>query len=119
MSSELSAPIAFHLVPEAWYRAQPLDAPYLPEPFAQDGFVHLTHGEQAVLDTGNRYYRTVPGRFLLLTVDLASLAGAVRYDDPARQYPHVYGPLERAAIVAVRVVERDAAGAFVAIGGPA
>jgi hypothetical protein len=34
---------------------------------------------------------------------------------PRPLFPHIYGPINRDAIVAVRQVERDATGAFVAI----
>jgi len=36
----------------------------------------------------------------------------VRYDDPAQIYPHVYGPIDRAAIVGVLTMPRDASGAY-------
>jgi uncharacterized protein (DUF952 family) len=108
-------PTAYHLTPAPWFRAQLPDAPYLPEAFAADGFIHLTHGLEAVLAAGNRYYTADPRPYLLLTVDLARVAAPVRYDDAQRQFPHLYGPLERAAIVAVQRVTRDAAGRFVGV----
>lgn len=110
--------MAYHLVPEDWYRAQPDDAAYLPEAFGQDGFVHLTHGVADVMQAGNRYYRADVRPYLLLTVDLNLITSEVRYDDAARQFPHIYGPLDRAAIVAVREVERAEDGTFLAIAEP-
>jgi uncharacterized protein (DUF952 family) len=106
---------AYHLTPEAWFRAQPAAAPYLPEAYAADGFVHLTHGLDAVLAAGNRYYTADPRPYLLLTIDLDQLSAEVRYDDHARQFPHVYGPLERAAITRTQRVTRDEAGRFVGV----
>jgi uncharacterized protein (DUF952 family) len=106
---------AYHLTPAAWFRAQPDDAPYLPEAYARDGFVHLTHGIDAVLVAGNRYYSADPRPYLLLTVALDQLSAEVRYDDPARQFPHVYGALERVALTRVQRVERDEAGRFVGV----
>lgn len=110
--------IAYHLAPEPWCDAQPPDAAYLPEAFAADGFVHLTHGLDAVLAAGNRYYLADARPYLLLTVELDRLAAdaPVRYDDPERRFPHVYGPLDRAAIVRVERVERDADGRFIGVG---
>src|SRR5215216_147580 len=107
--------IAYHLTPEPWYRNQPADQPYLPEDFARDGFVHLTHDSDEVLDVGNRYYRADPRPYLLLTVDLARLSAEVRYDDPEQRFPHVYGALDRPAIIAVIQVRRAADGTFVAV----
>jgi uncharacterized protein (DUF952 family) len=106
---------AYHLTPAAWFCAQLDDAPYLPEDYAADGFTHLTHGLDAVLAAGNRYYSADPRPYLLLTVDLDQLSAEVRYDDPARQFPHVYGPLERTALTRVQRVTRDAAGRFVGV----
>jgi uncharacterized protein (DUF952 family) len=107
--------IAYHLTPAAWFHAQPSDAPYLPETYAADGFVHLTHGLDAVLAAGNRYYSADPRPYLLLAVDLDQLRAEVRYDDPERQFPHVYGALERTALTRVQRVERDEAGRFVGV----
>lgn len=113
-----SVATAYHLAPEPWYRAQPSDVAYLPEAFAADGFVHLTHGLDEVLAAGDRYYLADARPYLLLTVELDRLAAdtRVRYDDPERRFPHVYGPLDRAAIVRVERVTRDADGRFTGVG---
>jgi uncharacterized protein (DUF952 family) len=108
--------IAYHLTPEAWFRARPQGEPYLPEAYPQDGFVHLTHGLEQVIEVGNRFYRDQPGPWLLLTVDLTRATADVRYDDPRRQFPHLYGPLDRCAIVAVHDMLRGADGGFIGVG---
>lgn len=108
---------AYHLTPEPWFRAQPDDAPLWPEPFERDGFTHLTHGLDDVLAVGNAFYRADARPQLLLTIDLDRLTSPVRYDDPDQRYPHVYGPLDRAAIMVVARVRRDAAGCYLGIEG--
>lgn len=116
--------LAYHLVAESWYQRQPADKPYLPQAFPVDGFVHLTHGEDEVMAVGNRYYTGDPRPYLLLTIDLDRLSSEVRYDDPGHRFPHIYGPIDRAAIVEVREVYRGPMGLFLAIidrvsdGGP-
>ncbi|HUG15104.1 MAG TPA: DUF952 domain-containing protein [Thermomicrobiales bacterium] len=109
--------VAYHLVAEAWYHSWPRSAPYVPEAFEREDFIHLTHGIDEALAAGNRYYRDDPRPYLLLTVDLDAMPAEVevRYDDPDRQFPHIYGPLERAAIVGINSVERDDAGSFIAV----
>lgn len=107
--------IAYHLVPDPWYTAQPPDQAYLPEPFDHEGFVHLTHGIEPVIAAGNRYYRSDPRSYVVLTVDLTKVTSEVRYEDADHQFPHIYGPIDREAIVAVRVVERGADGTFLTI----
>jgi uncharacterized protein (DUF952 family) len=107
--------MAWHLTPEPWFRAQPDDAGYLPEAFATDGFVHLTHGAAEVIAAGNRYYQSDPRPNLALQIDLDRITSEIRYDDPRRLFPHVYGPLDREAIREARAVERDQSGRFLRI----
>jgi uncharacterized protein (DUF952 family) len=106
---------AFHLVAEEWFRAQADTSDYLPEAFSREGFVHLTHGAVDVLAAGNRYYRADPRPYLLLTIDLDAVSADVHYDDSEQRFPHVYGPIDRCAIMEVRQVIRDHEGTFVAI----
>jgi len=108
-------PTAYHLVPEDWYRGQPEDRGYLPEPFEADGFVHLTHGLDDVLIVGNMFYRGDDRPYLLLTIDLDQITAEVRYDDNSGRFPHVYGPLDREAIVEVQRVKRDSGGSFTGV----
>jgi uncharacterized protein (DUF952 family) len=77
--------------------------------------VHLTHELESVVEVSNRYYRADPRPYLLLTIDLDQLSATVRYDDPERAYPHVYGPLDRVAIVAVARVRRGSGGRFLGV----
>ena len=106
---------AYHLVPEPWYRAQPENLGYLPEPFEADGFVHLTHRLDDVLAVGNSFYRNDARPYLLLTIDLDQITSEVRHDDDSGRYPHVYGPLDRPAIVGIQRVERADDGSFTGV----
>jgi glutathione S-transferase len=60
------------------------------------GFVHLSYEEQ-VAATAERHYPDRRG-LVLLTVDPALLAAEVREEGG---FPHAYGPLDLAAVVAV------------------
>jgi uncharacterized protein (DUF952 family) len=104
--------IAYHLVPAAAWDAAPADRPFRPASLETEGFVHLTHGMADLVDVANALYRDEPGPHLVLTIALARLVAPWRYDGDER-YPHVYGPLDRAAITEVRPIPRDATGAFV------
>jgi uncharacterized protein (DUF952 family) len=101
-----------HLVPEPVWRAHQGATTYAPERFAEEGFVHCTDGEENVLRVGNTYYRTDPRPYLVLVLDVERLHSPVRYDDPSQIYPHVYGPINLDAVVAVRRVVRLADGSF-------
>jgi uncharacterized protein (DUF952 family) len=107
--------ITFHLAPREVWDAQRDGGVYVPEAFAADGFVHCTDGEAAVLDTANRYYRSDGRAYVVLSIEVDALEAQVRYEDPGRIFPHVYGPIETAAVTLVRAVERDADGRFLRI----
>jgi len=104
----------FHLVAEADWAASDVNAAYVPEAFAQDGFIHCTDGAAELARTANRYYRSDPRAFLTLVIDKTRVTAPVRYEDAARIYPHIYGALNRDAIVGVVPVPRAEDGTFVA-----
>ena len=64
----------------------------------------------------NRYYRADPRPHVVLDVDLARVSAPAIYEDEARQFPHVYGPIEREAVRRVRRMTRAADGTFLGIG---
>ncbi|MFF5424823.1 MULTISPECIES: DUF952 domain-containing protein [unclassified Streptomyces] len=99
-----------HVVPlDAWSAAP--EVPYAPPSLAEEGFVHCSPDEQAALAVADAHYRDVPGPLLVLVIDEARLGAEVRWEGSEDQlYPHVYGPVERAAVTAVLEVRRDADG---------
>jgi uncharacterized protein (DUF952 family) len=122
--------IAYHLTPAAAWTAATAAVlatswpaasaaadgePFRPASLETEGFVHLTHRMADLVDVANLFYRDEPGPHVVLTVVLGRLGAPWRYDGDAR-FPHVYGPLDRAAIVEVRTMERGATGTFVGPG---
>lgn len=105
----------YHLTPEPVWTAQETGASYRPEPFDADGFIHCTDGEVNLLAIANRFYQGDRRPHVVLVVDLDRVSVPVRYEDPERIFPHVYGPLNREAIVEVRRAVRLADGSFVGI----
>jgi uncharacterized protein (DUF952 family) len=101
-----------HLVPEAVWVAHDPHRPYLPAAYAEDGFVHCTDGDEAMVEVANRFYRDDPRPFLLLTVDLERTGSPWRFDDPARRYPHVYGSIDPRSVLEVRRLARSPDGTF-------
>jgi uncharacterized protein (DUF952 family) len=102
----------FHIVAaEVWAATDP-DAPYEAASLASEGFIHCTDGEAELLATANRHYANDSRDFLALTVDLDATGSPWRIDDPARIYPHVHGPIDRAAIVDQVALTRDVSGRF-------
>jgi uncharacterized protein (DUF952 family) len=114
--AQLRDPIAYHLVPaEAWMAAPPGEA-FRAATLDVEGFVHLTHRMADLVDVANAFYRGDPRPHLVLTIDLLRLTVPWRHDDDER-YPHVYGPLDRAAITEVRPIVRASDGTFLPIDG--
>lgn len=102
----------YHLVSaEAWAARDPA-APYETPSLSSEGFIHCTDGPDAMVDTANRRYRDAPGAFLVLTVDLDAAGSPWQFDDASAIYPHVYGPIEAAAIVRAQPIPRSVDGAF-------
>ena len=106
----------FHMSPaDLWAAADP-NRPYEAPSLASEGFIHCTDGEEALIATADRHYASDPRPFVVLTVDLDAAGSPWRIEDAAGIYPHVYGPIDRSAIVEVRPMTRTDDGRFTAIG---
>jgi len=102
--------LTYHLIPREGYDS--FAEAYVPAVFAQEGFIHTTKTLAIIHEVANRYYRADLRPYLLLTVDLDRVTAPWRYDAAGDDYPHLYGPLNRAAIVGTIPCPRAADGAF-------
>ena len=109
VTAEEARCIIYHLVPADYWRTISPTSPYLPRDFEKDGFIHCTRGLVKLLQVANTFYRDVPGEFLLLELDERQISADVKYEDG---FPHIYGPLNQDAIVAIYVMSRREDGAF-------
>jgi uncharacterized protein (DUF952 family) len=116
VSSDQNPHVTLHLCPAEVWNAQKNAETYLPEAYSQDGFIHCTDGDEELVAVGNRYYKADPREFVVLSVDLIANGSKWIYEDPAQIFPHIYGPIAPAAVVAIRPVLRDEDGAFTGIG---
>lgn len=90
----------------------------------EEGFIHCSTPAQ-VVDVANSLYRG-ERELVLLAIDVDALAAPVRYEDcyeTGQKFPHVYGPINRNAILHVLTFEPDENGSFslpapLAGGGP-
>ncbi|MFI6684691.1 DUF952 domain-containing protein [Streptomyces sp. NPDC050485] len=99
-----------HVVPLDEWSAHP-GLPYAPPSLAAEGFVHCSADESAALAIADARYRDVAGPLLVLCVDESALSAELRWEGTRDTvFPHVYGPIERAAVTAVLEVRRDAEG---------
>jgi hypothetical protein len=118
--------VILHLAPaEDWARG---DDPYRPASLDQEGFVHASPDDGTMLAVANRFYAGRGDELVVLSIDEGRLTSEVRWEAPAHpdgrpagpdepRFPHVYGPVERAAVVDVRRIVRDEVGTYVAIHG--
>ncbi|MCA9625852.1 MAG: DUF952 domain-containing protein [Myxococcales bacterium] len=93
----------FHILPASdWATTGDL---YEPASLAREGFIHLSTASQwpATLERWFAGQRDL----LLLEIDTASLTAPLRYEEAhGEAFPHLYGPLERAAVVKVHLLNR-------------
>lgn len=103
-----------HLVPEPVWRANEREE-YFPEAFDREGFIHCTIGDAELIAAANRFYVEDPRSFLVLTLDPARITSPVTIEDPRSVFPHIFGPLNRDAVIGTRRMSRDAGGTFLSI----
>ncbi|HYI24832.1 MAG TPA: DUF952 domain-containing protein [Thermomicrobiales bacterium] len=111
------AAITYHLVPVAVWEGRNDQDAYTPEAFDADGFIHCTNGTDEVIAVGNLFYSGDVRAFQVLALDVNAIESEVRYDAPGEVYPHIYGPLNTSAVVAILPVDRDDSGTFFRVGG--
>ena len=71
----------------------------------QEGFIHAARREQ-VRPVWRRFYADAGEPLVLLVIDPDRLGAEVRVEPVgADTYPHVYGPIEPAAVVEVRSLD--------------
>ena len=73
----------------------------------EEGFIHASRRDQ-VPGVFDRYYRGLGEHLVLLTIDPARLTDAELCVEPVGDdtYPHVYGPINRSAVVDVVPLDR-------------
>ncbi|MDV6011916.1 cupin domain-containing protein [Haloechinothrix sp. LS1_15] len=115
--------VVLHLMPLADYEA----AGELIHPASLDteGFVHCTGDEDTLLAVANHLYRDAEGQFVVLEIDTAASSSPVVYEeaapapppgvDPSVRFPHLYGPIERSAVVGLSHARRALDGGFLDI----
>ena len=115
----------YHLVPARYYKAQPAVQPYLPDSFQQEGFIHCTDNLPLLLKIANLYFAELSDSLLVVEIEPARLDSPLKFEaplppanesdstsphDPDQLFPHIYGPLNREAIIRVFPLVRNEAG---------
>lgn len=105
--------ITYHMVPKKYYESQNAKSDYLPAEFNRDGFIHCTDGEFMVSGIAYNIFKKLDDDLLVLFIDKEKVQAKTQYDDPESLYPHIYGPLNRDAIVKVGNMVRDRKGDWI------
>lgn len=104
----MSEPI-FHLVLRPLWEAEP-GHDYRADSLRTEGFLHCSFARQ-VARSANRFYAAADD-LLLLEIDPARLTSPLRVEPPTgggpgdELFPHIHGPLNRAAVVRVIPMSR-------------
>jgi uncharacterized protein (DUF952 family) len=117
MRKAASAPDIFHITTETeWARAQAEGVYHMStkgRTLVEVGFVHCAFAEQ-VARVANSFLRGVP-QLVVLRIAIDRLKAEVRYEDLQggnELFPHIYGPLNADAVVAVMPLRPNADGSF-------
>ncbi|MFD9037373.1 DUF952 domain-containing protein [Streptomyces bottropensis] len=115
----------YHVVSLAAWNARP-DQPYAPASLAEDGFVHCSPDEATTLAVVNAFYRDAPKPLHVLVLDEERLDARVELEAAAPApppgvgadvlFPHVFGPLNREAVVRVLEIRWDEEGRAMGLG---
>ena len=105
--------IIYHMLPATIWQALAPQADYVAETIATEGFIHCTREPTRLREVANRFYRHLEGEFLILAIDSAALQAELRWEKAdGHLFPHIYGPIERRAIVGIHTFPRAADGTF-------
>jgi uncharacterized protein (DUF952 family) len=115
-----------HIVAANDFNSRPPTEPYLPGAYAADGFIHCTKEPQVLLHIANTFYKNIVGDVLVLVIDTDKLTSPLKWEPPSPPpdpshpfasilFPHIYGPLNRDAIVDIRIATRAEDGSFTAV----
>ena len=104
--------LTYHATPKDHWEASDTADPYVSNDFDTEGFIHCTDSADALPSVLTTYYKDEPGAWVVLTIDKDRVSSPMRYEDPDNVFPHIYGPLNRDAIVDVRDIPRSDGGRF-------
>jgi uncharacterized protein (DUF952 family) len=95
----------YHLVTRQMWEKN-ADQPHRADSLASEGFIHCSFADQ-VAHSANRFYADA-AELLLLHIDEDRLSSPLREESSGTGeiFPHIYGPLNRDAVVRVEALTR-------------
>ncbi len=119
--------IVLHLIPADNWQQLADGEPVTNGSLLTEGFIHCTDEPDVMLQVANTFYSGQPGDFVVLHVEVERLTSRCVWEPPAPvngssgralapSFPHVYGPIDRDAVLGVQAILRDASGTFTCYG---
>lgn len=116
--------IIYHLTTEREFFQQIESEDYAPSGFETEGFIHFSQ-EHQILGVANKYYHNAESP-ILLEVAVEKLKAPLKYEAPihpggapsteegarADLFPHLYGKINKTAIVNIIPMRRDSDGNY-------
>ncbi len=107
----------YHLVSRTRWEALPAEADYQAESLTNEGFIHCSFARQLAW-AANRFHADTAD-LVALHIEPDRLTAELRIEPPTpdstttERFPHIYGPLNRSAVVAVIPLSRGEDGRWV------
>jgi uncharacterized protein (DUF952 family) len=102
----------YHMVPASRWDASAAE-PYRADSLTAEGFIHCSNRDQ-VARVANLFYANHE-RLLVLHIEVERLSSPLRDEDigAGEFFPHIYGPINRNAIITVEPLQRDSSGRWI------
>lgn len=105
--------LIYHMAPRVEWSHAATGTHYAAASLPTEGFIHCTAEPEWLLTVANRFYRTEPGEFIIACIAVDAVDAEVRWEEAdGHRFPHIYGPLNLDAVVAMRMFPRRADGTF-------
>ena len=104
----------YHITSESEWNTARNKGEYLPQGFAEDGFIHCSYRHQ-ILTVANRFYRRQNG-LAILVIESSTIKSSLVEENLAGEtelYPHLYSPLPINSVVKVIAFPCNIDGSFI------
>jgi uncharacterized protein (DUF952 family) len=103
----------YHMVAVDFWNRLSGDEPYESQKFGGEGFIHTAGSPEQLLRVANNLYKADPDPYLILCIDEAQVDSEIRHELVEEDtFPHIYGLLNREAVVDVIPFPRGEDGSF-------
>jgi uncharacterized protein (DUF952 family)/RimJ/RimL family protein N-acetyltransferase len=110
LQARLQSPI-LHITTHAVWQAAQSSGVLIPDSLASEGFIHCSRPDQ-ILRVANTFFRG-QSELVLLEIDPRRVGAEIHWDAVENSFfPHLYGPLNVNAVVAVQEFNPDGSGVF-------